>query len=37
MCGYICIGFIDCLVKDLSLLDYKNFFSPSEYEKNDIR
>ena len=37
MCGYICIEFIGCFLKDLSLLDYKNLFSPSEYEKNDIR
>ena len=33
--GYFCIGFIDFILKDKSLLDYKNLFSPDEYEKND--
>ena len=31
MCRYFCIGFIDFK----SLLDYKNIFSPNDYEKND--
>ena len=35
MCGYFCIGFIDFMQKDKSLLDYTNLFSPKEYEKND--
>ena len=35
MCGYICIGFIDFLLKGNSLLDYTQFFSTKEYEKND--
>ena len=35
MCGYFCIGFIDFILKDKSLLDYIILFSPNEYEKND--
>ena len=35
MCGCFCIGFIDRMLKDKSQLDYKNLFSPNEYEKND--
>ena len=33
MCGYFCIGFIDCMLKGKSLLEYS--FSPNEYKKND--
>ena len=32
MFEYFCIGF---LLKDTSLLDYTNLFSPNDYEKND--
>ena len=35
MYGYVCIGFIDFMLKGQSLLDYTNLFSPKEYEKND--
>ena len=35
MCGYFRIGFIDFMLKDKSLLDYTNLFSPSDYENND--
>ena len=35
MCGYFCIGFIDFLLKDKSLLDYTNLFSSNYYEKNN--
>ena len=35
MCGYFCIGFIDFMLKDRSLLEYTNLFSPYEYEMND--
>ena len=35
MCGYLCIGFIDFMLKGKSLLKYINLFSPNEYEKND--
>ena len=33
--GYFSLGFIDFMLKDTSLLDYTNLFSPNEYEKND--
>ena len=33
--GYVCIGFIDFMVKGKTLLDYTNLFSPNIYEKND--
>ena len=32
---YFCIGFIDFMLKDKSLLDYTNLFPPYDYEKND--
>ena len=35
MCGYLCIGFIDFMLKSESFLDYKKLFSPNDYEKND--
>ena len=35
MYGYLCIGFIDFMVKSKSLLDYANFFSSCKYENND--
>ena len=35
MCRYFCIGFIDFMLKDKSLLDYTNLFPPYDYEKND--
>ena len=35
MCRYFCIGFIDFMLKDESLFDYTNLFSPNDYEKND--
>ena len=28
-------GFIDFMLKGKSFLDYKNLFSPNDYEKND--
>ena len=34
MCGYFCIGFIDFILKGKILLDYKNLFSPNDYQKN---
>ena len=34
MCGYFCIGFIDFMVRDKSLLGYTNLFSPDDYENN---
>ena len=35
MCGYFCIGFFDFMLKDKTLLDFTNLFSPYDYEKND--
>ena len=35
MCGYFCTGFITFMLKVKSSLDYKNLFSPKEYEQND--
>ena len=34
-CGYFYIEFIDFMLKNKSLLDYTNLFSPNDYEKND--
>ena len=35
MWEYFCIGFIDFMLKGKCFLDYKNVFSPNDYEKND--
>ena len=35
MCRYFCIVFIDFMLKDKSMLDYKNLFPHNDYEKND--
>ena len=35
MCGYLCTGFIDFMLKVKSLLDDTNLLSPNDYEKND--
>ena len=35
MCTNLCIGFIRFMIKGKSLLDYTNFFSPKDYEKDD--
>ena len=35
MCECLYIGFIDFMLKDESLLDNTNLFSPNKYEKND--
>ena len=31
--GYLCIGFIDFMLKGKNLLEYTNLFSPNEYKK----
>ena len=31
MCGYFCIGFIDFMLKDKSLTDFTNLFSPNYF------
>ena len=33
MCGYICIEFINYMLKDKMLLDYTNLFSPNDFKK----
>ena len=33
MCGYICIGFIDFMLKGTSLVEYTKLFYPNEYKK----
>ena len=36
MCGYLCIGFIDFMLKGKSLYkEYTNLFSHNDYGKND--
>ena len=32
MCGYLCIGFIDFMLKGKNLLEYTNLFFPNDYE-----
>ena len=36
MYGYLCIGFIDSMLKGKSLLDYTNLFYPNDYKKNKM-
>ena len=35
MCGYFCVGFIDFMLKGKSLTDYRNLFSPNDFNNND--
>ena len=35
MCGHFCIGFIDFMLAAKTLIDYKNLFSPYDFDKND--
>ena len=35
MCRYICIEFINYMLKGKTLLDYTNLFSPNDFKKND--
>ena len=35
ICEYLCIGFIDFMLKGKRLLENTNSFSPIDYEKND--
>ena len=35
MCGYFCIGFINCMFMGKSLTDYTNLFSPNNLKRND--
>ena len=34
MCRYFCNRFTDFMPKSKGLLDYRNLFSPNEYEKD---
>ena len=31
MCGYLCVGFIDFMLKGKTFLDSTNLFSPDKY------
>ena len=35
MFGYLCVGFIDFMLKGKSLTDF-NIFSPNNFKKNDF-
>ena len=35
MCGYFCIGFIDFMFAERSLIDFTSLFSPYNFQKND--
>ena len=35
MCRYFCIGFINVMLKDKSLTDFTNLFSPNNFKKNN--
>ena len=35
MCGYFCIGFIDFMFTNKTLIDFTSLFSPSDFQKND--
>ena len=35
MCGYFCIGFIDFILANKTLIDYTILFSPNDFDKND--
>ena len=35
MCVYFCVGFIDFMLKDKSLLENTNLFSLNQYKNND--
>ena len=35
MCGYFCIGLIDFLFANKTLIDFTSLFSPYAFKKND--
>ena len=35
MCGYVCIGFIDFMLKRKTSAEYTNLSSPNNFKKND--
>ena len=36
MCGYLCVGFTDFMLKGKSLTDFNDIFSPNNFKKNDF-
>ena len=37
MCGYSCIGFIDFMFKNKSLIDFTGWFSPYDFKKKIVK
>ena len=35
MCGYFCIGFIDFMFANKTLIDFTSLLSPYDFENND--
>ena len=35
MCGYFCIGIIDFMLAEKSLIDFTSLFSPYDFSEND--
>ena len=35
MCGFYCNAFIEYMLAGKTMLNYTNFFSPDDYEKNN--
>ena len=35
MCGYLCIEFINYMLKGKKLLDYTSLFSPNDFKNKD--
>ena len=35
MCAYFCIGFVDFMLKNKSLTDFTNLFSPNNFRNNE--
>ena len=35
MCGYFCTGFIDFMLKEKTLSEYRNLFLPNNFKKTD--
>ena len=35
MCGYFCIGFIDFMLAEKTLIEFTNLFSPNNFKRND--
>ena len=35
MCGYFCLGFIDFIFANETLVNFTSLFSPHDFEKND--